>query len=228
MNMHELLADLYQSSRLMVLDFADIPDGTPPTENIQHFFETCESQDINPRLPEHRQAFNDQLLAHTGARYLVSRYGEDRKAMLVGSKIASEGRTLHMGIDIFCQNLETVFAPCHGSIMRIGREPENHSYGHYLIFRPDHLKGVYFFLGHLSKEPPRLGPVRAGMPIAQVGDFASNENGGWSRHLHLQIIRNLPAPNQTPEGYATSGNFAAASRAWPNPLPYFPEWYITN
>src|SRR5581483_11220282 len=185
MTMYEPLTDLFRSSRFMTLDFANITPGTPSAEDIRQFFTDCEQQGINPRLPQYRQQFNDQMLKHTGARYLVSRYGEDRREMLTGSQIAAEGRTLHMGVDIFCHDLETVFAPCDGSIVRTGREPEDHSYGYYLIFQPDHIP-IYFFFGHLSKEQVSTGPVRAGDSIARLGDFIDHENGGWSRHLHLQ------------------------------------------
>jgi len=228
MNMHEPLEGLFTSSRLLVLDFADIPAGTPPEESMQHFFASCERLGLNPRLPEQRQAFNDQLLKRTGAHYLVSRYGEDRVAMLKGSEMAKQGRTLHMGIDVFCRNLETVYAPCDGDIVRTGQESDDHSYGYYLALRPREKPDVLFFFGHLSSKLPELGPVQAGQPIAQLGDFTAHENGGWSRHLHIQMVKDLPPEPKTPDGYATREQFPHASQNCPSPLPYFPEWQIST
>ncbi|HSX15767.1 MAG TPA: peptidoglycan DD-metalloendopeptidase family protein [Candidatus Saccharimonadales bacterium] len=228
MNMHEPLEGLFTSSRLLILDFAGIPAGTPAEESMQQFFALCERRGINPRLPEQRQAFNDRLLKRTGARYLVSRYGEDRAAMLAGSEIARQGRTLHIGIDVFCRNLETVYAPCDGDIIRTGQEPEDHSYGYYLVLRPRATPDVAFFFGHLSARLPALGPVRAGQPIARLGDFTAHENGGWSRHLHIQMVKELPPKPLTPDGYATPEQFAQAAQNCPSPLPYFPEWQIST
>jgi len=228
MNMHEPLEGLFTSSRLLILDFADIPAGTPPEESMQQFFADCERQGVNPRLPEQRQAFNNRLLERTGARYLVSRYGEDRVAMLKGSKIAKQGRTLHMGIDVFCRDLETVYAPCDGDIIRTGQEPEDHSYGYYLVLRPHKMPSIAFFFGHLSSELPGLGPVRGGRPIARLGDFTAHENGGWSRHLHIQIVKTLPPEPRTPDGYASRKQFPQASQDCPNPMPYFPEWQVNS
>lgn len=223
----EPLADLFTSSRLMILDFADIPSDAAPEENIALFFKDCEQYGTDPRLPENRQAFNNTLLEYSSMRYVVSRYGEDRSAMLAAdSRIAQEGRTLHMGVDIFCRDLAAVFAPCTGTIVRTGFEDEAHSYGHYLILQPDEDLGIYFFFGHLSKELPPLGKVRAGQQIAQLGDYRHNENGGWSRHLHLQCITELPPDGLTPDGYATKAAFSLARKRFPDPFTFFPQWQL--
>jgi len=222
----EPLPALFKSSKLMLLDFADIPKTIPIEANIRAFFADYERRGLNPRLPEHRQQFNNRFLSVSKTRYLVSRYGEDRSAMLTGSQIAKEGRTLHMGIDIFCKDLAPVFAPCDGVIVRTGFEAEAHSYGHYLLLKPDQDIDVYLFFGHLSKALPKLGPVKAGEHIATLGDYQHNENGGWSRHLHLQCCSELPPEGQTPIGYSTKQAFLENSRRFPNPFQYFPKWHV--
>ena len=40
-----------------------------------------------------------------------------------------------------------------------------------------------------------LGAVKAGQQIATLGDYIDGENGGWSRHVHVQMMRDLPDPN---------------------------------
>lgn len=225
MKYHEPLQEMFTQSKLMILDFALIPRGLPTAENIQLFFETQSKAGVNPRLPEHRQVFNNRMLTETGARYLVSQYGEDRSAMLAGSSIADEGRTLHMGIDIFSRELETVYAPCDGTIVRASYEDQDHGYGHYIVFKPNNAE-VYFFMGHLSKKLPQLGAVKAGEAIATLGDFHDQENGGWTRHLHLQICTELPPEGQTPIGYSTKQAFAVNSLKFPNPSNYFPDWRL--
>ncbi|HSW99952.1 MAG TPA: peptidoglycan DD-metalloendopeptidase family protein [Patescibacteria group bacterium] len=223
----EPLPNLFTSSQLMILDFADIPEDTPDEANIRLFFADCERRGINPRLPENRQQFNNRLLTTSGVQYVVSRYGEDRSAMLTGSQIAKEGRTLHMGIDIFCKDLAPVFAPCDGEIIRTGFEDESHSYGYYLLLKPTEDLGTYIFLGHLSKELPELGYVKAGDRIATLGDYAHNENGGWSRHLHLQCCTEIPPEGKTPIGYSTKQTFFENSQRFPDPFRYFPQWRLS-
>lgn len=224
--MREPLQDLYTNSRLLILDFSQIPASTPSDESIEHFFTQAAAHGKNPRQPQYRQAFNNRLLQKTGNRYLISRYGEDRLSMLQGSSIAQEGRTIHLGVDIFSQELETIYAPCKGIVVRSGHEPEDHSFGYYVIIQPDHLLDTYVFLGHLAKNVPAQGTrVTAGESIAQLGDFAHNENGGWSRHLHLQMLGQLPPKGQAPIGYSSATDFALNVQRYPDPRDYFPELY---
>lgn len=180
MSLRKPLPELFTRSKLMTLDFSQILSGAPEAENIEAFFRDCEAKGVNPRLPQNRQQFNNRMLGATGTRYLVSRYGEDRSAMLTGSQIAAEGRNLHMGIDIF------------------------------------------------SRDLPTLGRIEAGEPIATLGDYHDNENGGWSRHLHLQIITALPPEGETPIGYSTKETFNENSHRFPDPMQFFPQWQLAK
>lgn len=224
--MQEFMPSVFTSSRLMILDFAQIPENTPKQANIQKYFEMTTEQGMNPRLPELRQQFNNSLLDFYQIHYLVSRYGEDRSSMLAGTNIAKQGRTLHMGIDIFSRDLENVYAPCDGEIIRINYEKQDHGYGYYLIFKPDN-HDIYFFFGHLSEVFPfEKGRAKIGQHIARLGDFINNENGGWSRHLHLQAIKELPPEGKTPIGYSTKDDFDLNSQKFPDPMRFFPKWKI--
>lgn len=222
----EPLAELFTRSRRLVLNFADIPAGTPPEESIAVYFHEMEQRGKNPRLPMYRQAFNERMLDRTGDRYLVSSYAEDRSAMLAGSQIAAEGRTLHLGIDIFSRDLEPVLAPCDGRVVRIGREPETHSFGNYVILQPEAADVPLLFFGHLSFRLPPVGPVTKGTVIGQLGDYGHNENGGWSRHLHLQCLEALPPAGKAPLGYASPGALHQARLQYPDPVQYFPNWTL--
>ena len=82
-------------------------------------------------------------------------------------------------------------------------------------------------MGHLSGDLPPLGPVTAGQKIARLGDFAHHENGGWSRHLHLQLCRDLPAPGQAPLGYASKATLHETQQAYPDPVNLFPDWVVS-
>lgn len=224
---YEPLEELFTRSRWLTLDFSNISPDIPASQNIQAFFEACRRAGIDPKAPEQRQQFNNKVLEETNTRYLVSRYGEDRSAMLAGSAIAQEGRTLHLGVDVFCRDLETVYAPCDGEIIAVGKEPENHSFGHYAVLKP-YDTPHYLFFGHLSTRLPSLGQIRAGDAIGQVGDFHNGENGGWSRHLHLQVFRRAPLSETELIGYSTGADFAKNARLYPSPMTLFSEWHPTQ
>ena len=137
MKIYELLPQLLTKSDLMILDFDQIPSDLAEYKNVKIFFEKSLAKGIDPRLPENRQRFNNNFLQKTGKRYLISRYAEDRIEMLKGSKIADEGRTIHLGVDIFSKDLEDVLSPCNAEVVLTGREEGGHSFGHYLILKPN-------------------------------------------------------------------------------------------
>ena len=222
----EPMRGMFTESRQLYLDFAQIPASTPALENIELFFNDCLVRGIDPKAPEERQRFNDTVMDATDARYLIGNWGEDRAVWLGGSLMARQGRTIHLAVDIFARGFEPVLAPCNGQIVRTGYEEHLHGYGNYLILRPDNAPGLYVFMGHLSCDLPALGRVNDGQVIARVGDFVGQENGGWSRHIHLQMLRDLPPEGQTPIGYSTKADFAENSRRYPSPFDYFPQWNI--
>lgn len=203
----ELMPQLFTRSEIMILDFNQIPSDLPEYKNIKKFFDKSQEEGIDPKLPENRQKFNNEFLQKTGKRYLISRYAEDRIEMLKGSKIAKEGRTIHLGIDIFSKDLETVYAPCDGEIVVAIREEGSHSFGSYIIIKLDaKVTKNFLFLGHLSYDLPDLGKVSKGQIIAKLGDYINGENGGWSRHLHVQLLKDLPENDSLIPGYSSRKN----------------------
>lgn len=218
------LEELFERSRWLELDFSGIPSGIPKDQDIRQYFKTLEGQGLDPTSAKNRQAFNDHVLDKTGFRYLVSSYGEDRSAMLRGSEIAKQGRTIHLGIDIFCQNLEPVFAPCDAEVVETGYENDEHSFGNFIILRPDNPEMPYLFFGHLSNDSKPDGHVTAGEQIGRLGDHIGNENGGWSRHLHVQCFTELPKAAQERIGYLSRFDFKTKSHLYPNPMSIFSHW----
>jgi len=221
----EPLQGLFSSSKRLVLDFTKINSDAPVNENFEKIFLEYKAGGLNPRKPENRQLINNKLLDETGFRYLIGQYGEDRTAMLADTPAGKEGRVMHMAIDVFSKDLEPVFSPCNGEIIKGSYEPGFGEYGNYIIIRPDGAD-FYFFFGHLSSDRPSIGRVSKGQQIVRLGDYAENENGGWSRHLHIQMLTEPPVDGTTPDGYSTKGDFAANSIKYPNPLDYFPEWQL--
>ncbi len=220
----EFLPGVFHESRSIILDFAHIPQDTPDCMNIQKYFENCFAHNINPRAPENRQAFNNRAIEFSGSRYLVGSYAENRSAMLGDTQIAREGRTYHMGIDIFCADQPDITAPCDGEIIKVGFEEGFGGYGNYLLFQTADNNLLLF--GHLANDPHVVGTVRQGSVIARVGDFANGENGGWSRHLHLQCFTQIPPNNKTPDGYASASKLDEYRLEFPDPSLIFPDWII--
>lgn len=217
-NPAELMPKLFTNSEIMILDFNQIPLSFPKYKNIKLYFENSNRLGLDPKLPENRQKFNNDFLYNSGKRYLISQYAEDRIEMLKGSKIAQEGRTIHLGIDIFSKDLENVYAPYDGQVVRAGKEAGSHSFGHFLILQPNTSTFPhYIFLGHLSKRLPAIGAVKRGEIIAQLGDFIDEENGGWSRHLHVQLLEKLPDDDSLPPGYSSKKNLEENKVRFPDP-----------
>lgn len=227
MKLLEPMPEMFERSRLLDLDFSKIPSDIVPTEEITAFFEECRDNDINPILPENHQDFNKRMLAVTGARYLVSLYGEDRTTMLAGTHLIEQGRVIHLGMDIFSVDQEPVLAPAVGEIVRANYEEEDHGYGNYIIFKADHLD-TFIFMGHLATDHATPGRYESGEQIGRLGDYVNNENGGWSRHMHLQLATELPPEGQTPPGYSTPDGFNHSRLLYPNPLSLFTDWKIVS
>lgn len=219
------LEGLFTSSKKLVLDFSKIGESTPDEENFDKIFREYSSNNINPRQPVIRQQINDRLIDSSGYLYLIGQYGEDRSAMLADTPAGKAGRVIHMAIDVFSKNLETVYAPCDGEIVRSDFEKGFGEYGNYIIIHPSNSDFLIFF-GHLSQDRPKEKTVSKGEAIARLGDYVDNENGGWSRHLHIQILKKLPAKGFTPDGYTFKNEFDNASVIYPNPLEYFPKWRL--
>ena len=224
----EPMPEMFTRSELLVWNFADIDPALDANKDIRAYMREREAAGEDPRDAFHRQEFNKSVLEHTNARYLIGRYGENRIDILGrGSHIAKEGRTYHLAIDIFSRDQEPVYAPCDGEIVVSSYEPGEHNYGNYVILRPSDESLPYIFFGHLDathRHP--LGSVQAGEQIGRLGSYEQLENGGWSIHLHLQLLRELPPAGQSPIGYSTLDDLPANQLRFPDPQSIFTGWEI--
>jgi len=145
-------------------------------------------------------AFTDRVFAairDAGVRVAVGRYDEPRllyvtPAFQAGDGTLAEHRTIHLGLDLFAAAGTPVFAPLDGEVHAADEHQVRLDYGGVIVLRHHTDDGVAFFTlyGHLSRASfadLRVGQrVWRGEQIARLGTPA--ENGGWSPHLHLQII----------------------------------------
>ena len=132
--------------------------------------------------------------------YDIGRYNELRPGMY-STDLFSDGRYLHIGIDIGAP----VGTPCmafdNGEISHFGYNPEDGDYGNVIITK--HSIGgtpIWALYGHLdskSIEGKKIGQkISSGEVICWMGD--KHENGGWESHLHFQLSIIEPKTHDMP------------------------------
>ena len=140
------------------------------------------------------------MMRHAKVNVSIGRYDEPRllyvaPAFALGPRPTDEHRTIHIGLDLFAEAGTPVFAPLSGVVHAFADNDAPQDYGPVIILRHETGDGVEFFTlyGHLSRESLsglQIGRVvEAGDQIATLG--TAEVNGGWTPHLHLQIITDL-------------------------------------
>ncbi|WP_153448305.1 peptidoglycan DD-metalloendopeptidase family protein [Vibrio algicola] len=129
------------------------------------------------------------------AKVEIGRYAEERTIYQDTDNFSdSQARTMHIGIDLGVPTHTPVFAPLDGKIFGFADHQTQGDYGPTIILCHQ-LDGLVFhtLYGHLSRDS--LADLFIGKSIQQGEQFArigaSNENGGWASHLHLQIIQDM-------------------------------------
>jgi len=120
-----------------------------------------------------------------------------------------EHRTVHLGIDLYKHSGAPVYAPLAGRVHSMANNTAPLDYGPTIILehRTDEDEQFYTLYGHLS--PDSLTGLEIGMPvekgrqIARIGEPESN--GGWSPHVHFQIVLDMLDQNGTFPGVARPG-----------------------
>jgi len=147
---------------------------------------------ITKRLWAEMQAAN--------AKAGIGRYNEARMLytsplFVTGNVSTAEHRAVHIGIDLFAETGAAVHAPIAGKVFAFSNNDAPQDYGPVVILEHTTDKGEPFYtlFGHLS--PDSLEGLYAGKPIACGERFgrigAADVNGGWTPHLHFQIITDL-------------------------------------
>jgi 4-aminobutyrate aminotransferase-like enzyme/Ser/Thr protein kinase RdoA (MazF antagonist) len=140
------------------------------------------------------------LMRAANASVAVGRYDEPRP-VYTSSLFAGRGnptdehRTIHLGIDLFTDPGTPVCAPFEATVHAFADNQAALDYGPVVVLKHQIAGGLEFFTlyGHLSRESLTQlhsgDRIRAGQTFARVGSAA--ENGGWTPHLHFQIILDL-------------------------------------
>jgi peptidoglycan LD-endopeptidase LytH len=132
-------------------------------------------------------------------------------------------RCIHLGIDLWATAGTAVFAPLDGTIHSFQYNGNVLDYGATII--TEHiLDGQKFQLlfGHLSLKSlencVKNAKILRGSKIAQLGN--RTENGGWSPHLHLQMILDLEGNSGDYAGVATKRNAPILLENCPSPAVF--------
>tara|TARA_B100000902_G_C27298175_1_gene911277 strand:- start:377 stop:958 length:582 start_codon:yes stop_codon:yes gene_type:complete len=150
--------------------------------------------------------------------YDIGRYDELRPGMY-STDLFSDGRFLHIGIDIGAPVGTPCMAFYDGEISHFGYNPEDGDYGNVIVTK--HMVGdtpVWALYGHLSAhsiEGKEVGQrISRGEVICWMGD--KHENGGWESHLHFQLSLKDPETHDMP-GVVSPEDRDLALKNYPDP-----------
>ena len=135
-----------------------------------------------------------------GVKAAIGRYDEARMIytsplFVKGDGLTEEHRVVHIGMDLYAEAGSAVHAPIAGKVFAFSNNKAPQDYGPVVILEHATDRGELFYTlyGHLSTDT--LKELYAGKPIARGERFArigaADVNGGWTPHLHFQIITDL-------------------------------------
>jgi peptidoglycan LD-endopeptidase LytH len=141
----------------------------------------------------------------------IGKYDERRSSDMYNSHLYVDGRTVHMGLDLWGPSGTPVMAFLDGRIYAKADNANPRDYGPTVVTEHE-LQGVRFWalFGHLSRESLAIhdigDTVSAGTVLGYFGD--REVNGGWAPHLHLQLSLTPPLDADMP------GVVHPQDRAW--------------
>jgi 4-aminobutyrate aminotransferase-like enzyme len=147
------------------------------------------------------------MMTKRGARVAIGQYDEARyiyssPAFAVSDGLTDETRTVHLGIDLFAEVGTPVCAPLDGKVLAFADNAAHQDYGPVIVLEHEILSpetgktnklNFYTLYGHLTRES--LKKLKIGQKIKKGKKFAeiscADVNGGWTPHLHFQIVVDL-------------------------------------
>ena len=160
---------------------------------------TANNSKLTNDIIEHTGRFSEYIkteLQTAGARYGIGGYAEhrtvySRSGVFDADALSDEPRRLHLGIDIWGDAGQVIFAPLDGKVHSYAFNDHFGDYGATIILAHE-LEGISFhtLYGHLGlKDISGLAEgafIRSGQELAHFG--SPQENGHWPPHLHFQVI----------------------------------------
>jgi murein DD-endopeptidase MepM/ murein hydrolase activator NlpD len=170
-------------NKFLAVDFCHI-DLSASNNAISHI----KSQDQLTHFLEEFKKENSCILPYGG-------YGEKRN--FYGSGLFQSDsiiRDIHLAIDVWSLANTPIYAPLAGSVFSMAYNNNGLDYGYTLILKHQFDETKFYSLyGHLSSSIYdfwKIGQgVKSGELMAHFGEM--NENGGWSPHVHFQLILDI-------------------------------------
>lgn len=166
---------------------------------------------------EEKRAENDKFVAHGGYK--------EQRALYRRSARFQDGavRDVHMGIDLWAPAGTSVHAIMDGKIHSFADNDDAGNYGPTLILEHEYQgKKLYSLYGHLSKSDMQgweLGVrFRESEQIATLG--TPHENGGYSPHLHFQIMTDMQGHQGDFPGVLAESDLEKYSQIILDPNPF--------
>ncbi|QBN17714.1 peptidoglycan DD-metalloendopeptidase family protein [Flavobacterium nackdongense] len=147
--------------------------------------------------PQDFELFIENHLHKNNAKIAFGGYNEERnlydnRTLFEGEQ--SEKRNMHIGMDLWIKAGTPILAAVDGIVHSFNFNAGSGNYGPTIILEHCIDNQIFYTLyGHLaleSIEKLAIGTAfRQGEPLGTLGDSAVN--GGYSPHLHFQIIKNI-------------------------------------
>ena len=156
-----------------------------------------ELSQIDLKNPNDFETFIENHLGKNKAKVAFGGYNEVRnlykKTSLFNNEQADE-RNIHIGMDLWIKAGTPVLAALDGAVYGFDYNTGVGNYGPTIILKHSLENQTFYTLyGHLSLESVQnieIGSVfKKGQQLATLGD--TSVNGGYSPHLHFQIIKNI-------------------------------------
>ncbi|HUS86117.1 MAG TPA: aminotransferase class III-fold pyridoxal phosphate-dependent enzyme [Bacteroidales bacterium] len=181
-----VLGEIFVQNNCTVLDLSvgsPIISGNPESNTEEHLTSRIigELRKRNVRFGIGR--YNEPRILYTSPNFTNADFS------------GKEDRTIHMGIDIFTPAGTSVYSPLDATVHSFSIKPEPLDYGHVIILKHSIDSGLEFYTlyGHLSRDS--IKNMEVGSFIKRGEEFAltgyPSENGGWTPHLHFQVITDL-------------------------------------
>ncbi|MFT5501738.1 MAG: hypothetical protein ACI88G_001877 [Woeseiaceae bacterium] len=171
----------------------------------------------------------DTTMREAGTAFAFGRYGEPRELYSNDDFYEDgEARTIHLGIDLFCNVDTPVYTPLKGTIELVANNDRELDYGPMVVVRHDivDIGSMYTLYGHLSLdtlERVKTGQtVAAGEQIAAIGSPPGN--GNWPPHLHMQVVVDMLGRGRNFPGVVTKSEQDYWFGISPSPAVFFPEY----
>jgi peptidoglycan LD-endopeptidase LytH len=157
----------------------------------------------HPRLAGHNATTFEGLdfyvknfLKEKKAQVAHGGYGEKRAIYTASEHFTNpaEIRNVHLGVDLWAEALTPVYAPLDGIVHSFRYNDKTLDYGATIILQHTLENSIFYTLyGHLSLKS--LENRQKGEKILRGQNFCwlgePHENGGWSPHLHLQLMTEM-------------------------------------